>query len=1306
MKQFKRGLAFLLAIVLVMSCLSVGAQAATTKKKATVKSVTITNPSTKTLVMKKGKTFQVKTKVTTTGKKVSKALTFASSNKKVATVSGKGKIKALANGKATITVTSKANKKKKATLKVVVKTPVTKVTLDKKELTLTEGEKAAVKATVSPKKATITKVAYTTSDKTVATVDSKGNITAVKEGKATITATAQDGNNKKATCKVTVVKKEVPAEKPAETPADKPADKPADQPADQPQETPAKSDLSYEGYELKWQDEFEGTSLSADDWNIEEHEPRWVNRELQEYVVSDNNIYVKDGALHLKAEKSGEKIPALDKNGNVIEGEYVDSYTSGRVNTQGKHDFKYGLFEAVAKVPQGQGFLPAFWMMPTEESLYGQWPRCGEIDAMEVMGQNTNKLYGTIHYGEPHEEKQGTYILTDDSFSSSYHKFSCEWEPGKITWYVDGMKYHETSDWFSATEGQGELTYPAPFDQPFYMILNLAVGGSWVGDPDEATFKDGEFVIDSVKVYQKDSYNENVKRPEKPPVEFKEADENGNYITNGDFAKAEKLDGTENWQFLTALGGEATAEIKNGAIVVSTTNQGTVDYSVQLVQPKIPAKQGYTYEVSFDAYASEARKMGVAVKAPDRAYKAYAEKNIDVTDEKQTYKFEYKMEDKDDANSRLEFNMGAAGSTATLYISNVSIKVKSEPTQEELDAYNEKKVLADGNSVYNGKFQEGNAYLGYWDIDNQANAEVSVTGLSDGRRLKVVAKKGDKEDVVVSQNALPIPTGLNYEFSFDAEADEATTISYVLGGKTYNADITTENKKVVQKISKEEVAAFTTKDLVFELGNVSTIYIDNVRLEEDALLKNGNFSNGFTNFVEWHDASASIKGYGIDSIAADNDKALEMNITNTSDADYKIQVKQENIELVEGKIYRLAFKAKSSIDRQIRVIMQGGEDKGWDVYSGENIVDLTSTYNDFEKVFKMTRETDPKAFLSICYGKVDRVITDAHTVTIDDIVLEEVTEKELYIYEDGKKSANLLTWVDSNVTDPNNNYVKNDSDHEFSIKVDPEVADDNWRVQLIGGVNLEQGKYYVIEMLAKSSDNRTIQVGAQNTETYAQYAGTNKVELVAGEYKAINAKFKMNDATDSNAGFFVSMGDPNATGREEGGVTSVVLTCVAVREDDGSVDSGTDIIKDSAVTGWDNWSQFTCGQGSVLSEDSKIDENGAHLVITQFGTEEWDVMLKQENLPLEDGASYDFSAKVISDKARTIKVQLASTDTWCGGVDFKLQEGENDLHEVIEMLNPQVVGSIPTLKFVLGKIDGDDITENTLTIKDVHLIKK
>lgn len=245
------------------------------------------------------------------------------------------------------------------------------------------------------------------------------------------------------------------------------------------------------GYTLKWQDEFDGEELNRSDWNVELHEPGWVNAELQEYVDSEENIFIRDGKLVLH--------PIQTKN---EDGTY--SYTSGRVNTQNKHDFTYGLFVARAKVPVGTGYLPAFWMMPQDENLYGQWPRCGEIDIMEVHGSDTVTTYGTVHYGNPHKQNQGTYAADGVDFASDFHEFAVEWLPGELIWYVDGVEFYRTSEWYSATEGQGTIAYPAPFDQPFHVILNLAVGGSWVGYPDDAAFQSSDYEIDYVRVYQKE----------------------------------------------------------------------------------------------------------------------------------------------------------------------------------------------------------------------------------------------------------------------------------------------------------------------------------------------------------------------------------------------------------------------------------------------------------------------------------------------------------------------------------------------------------------------------------------------------------------------------------------------------------------------------------------------------------------------------------------------------------------------------------------------------------------------------------
>lgn len=737
-------------------------------------------------------------------------------------------------------------------------------------------------------------------------------------------------------------------------------------------------DLSYEGYNLKWEDQFEGESLNRDDWNVELHDPGWVNNELQSYVDSPENIYLQDGSLVLKP------VENMNEDGSV-------SYTSGRINTQHKHDFKYGLFEARVKVPEGQGFLPAFWMMPTDENLYGQWPRCGEIDIMEVLGNNTDTSYGTIHYGNPHSESQGSYTLDEGSFSEEYHVFDVEWEPGKISWYVDGKLIHTEDNWYSATEGQGEITYPAPFDQPFYIILNLAVGGNWPGNPDDTTdIKNSAYYIDYVKVYQKDSYDENVTKPIEEVI-LRDPDENGNYIINGDFSVNEELTDDKDWVFLTALGGEAGAEIRNNEIAVTTENEGTVDYSVQLVQPNLPMKQGGVYRLSFDAYADADRTMKVGISAPDRSFRRYLnDTEISLTQEKQTYNLDFTMTDSDDANGRLEFNMGAAGSTSGIRISNVSLK----KTDEIVITDGEKGILADGNYVYNGSFQEGEERLGYWDVQKNDGAEVSVTNENNIRRLMVNAPEGTSADnpVIVSQTDLALSSGNTYAMSFTAEGEPGKKILVKVAGQKYEFELNGEEQEYDNKLTVADEHADTDLSFVFETPGI--YYIDNVRIEEDSLIKNGSFNAGFSGYEPYVDSSISSDvTYVVDSLSEDN--AADFTINNTGDAAWKIQLKQNNVELEKGQWYRLSLDAKASIPRELMFAIQrdGSSDDDWTPYSGEKIVELGTDYNKYEAVFQMTGETDPKALLSISMGAVGgKQITEKHRICIDNINLEKIID--------------------------------------------------------------------------------------------------------------------------------------------------------------------------------------------------------------------------------------------------------------------------------------------------------------------------
>lgn len=250
-----------------------------------------------------------------------------------------------------------------------------------------------------------------------------------------------------------------------------------------------KSDITqYEGWHLVWSDEFDGDELSSADWNRETHEAGWVNNELQTYLPKADYAYVKDGMLVIQPVKDG------------------DSYYSGRINTQRKHSLTYGRIEARIKVPTGKGLWPAFWMMPDDESHYGTWPKCGEIDIMEVLGDNTKNTHGTIHFGEPHAQLHMSYTLKEGDFHEDFHLFTVEWDPDEFRWYVDGVQFHSADTWYTRPQGGEVKPFPAPFDQPFHVILNVAVGGNWPGSPTEDTIFDerAAMYVDYVRMYQRD----------------------------------------------------------------------------------------------------------------------------------------------------------------------------------------------------------------------------------------------------------------------------------------------------------------------------------------------------------------------------------------------------------------------------------------------------------------------------------------------------------------------------------------------------------------------------------------------------------------------------------------------------------------------------------------------------------------------------------------------------------------------------------------------------------------------------------
>ena len=243
------------------------------------------------------------------------------------------------------------------------------------------------------------------------------------------------------------------------------------------------------GWKLVWNEEFDGTHIATTRWNYEVNGRGGGNNELQYYTDRDANAHVENGLLH---------IVALEEEYTGPDG--TRQYTSARLTTKGKGDWKYGRFDIRAKLPYGQGLWPAIWMMPTE-SVYGGWAASGEIDIMEYLGHEPGKAYGTLHYGGsyPNNVHSGdSYTLPSGIFSAEFHVFTIEWDSTEFHWYIDGQHYQTQTEWHT----QNQL-YPAPFDQKFFMILNVAVGGNWPGSPDETTVFPQEMVVDYVRVYSK-----------------------------------------------------------------------------------------------------------------------------------------------------------------------------------------------------------------------------------------------------------------------------------------------------------------------------------------------------------------------------------------------------------------------------------------------------------------------------------------------------------------------------------------------------------------------------------------------------------------------------------------------------------------------------------------------------------------------------------------------------------------------------------------------------------------------------------
>ncbi|MBT2662838.1 carbohydrate binding domain-containing protein [Bacillus sp. ISL-45] len=768
-------------------------------------------------------------------------------------------------------------------------------------------------------------------------------------------------------------------------------------------------------WSLVWSDEFSGPEIDRSKWTydignwIVDEDGNgitngWGNNEKEYYTDSSENAFIDDGKLVIKAKKE----QVTDQFGTY-------DYTSAKLKTKGLFSKKYGRYEIKAKLPTGKGLWPAIWMLP-EEDKYGSWAASGEIDIMEAWGSSPHKVAGTIHYGEgwPNNKYTGKeFELPENRGIDKWHTYALEWEPGELRWYVDGELYQTQNKWYSkGKDNAANFSYPAPFDQEFYLIMNLAVGGWFDGEVDETTKFPSQMEIDYVRVYdlKKRDYREPVEPSAEPvelPADAKQPLEDGNLVYDQNFEEAitdvsmpgDELNSTY-WNFvhLPDFGGAGSLSVENldGTNFAKTEilNPGSALYSLQMIQ-NISLGNGGKYKVSFDAKSTADRSMMVKVGAgADRGWVKYSnEESFNLTSDLQTYEFTFDMLNGTDIGARLEFNLGGNG-TNPVWIGNVRVE---DITGTPVDENEPKQPLPDGNHVYNGTFDQGGMdRLMFWNFSvGEAAAKASVS--ENSRELHVAIEDGGTEPAAVqlNQQGLYLINGNDYKATFKARADEARTIQVGILNKDGSVDYSGMQTFELTSSMEEKTLDFTMGEeisdseaqIVFNLGSgTGDVYLDDVVLLKTSNipdygnidlypLKNGDFSDGispWTSYIHF-DAGASI--------SVENSEA-KVAIGHEGNEPWSVLFEQPNLSLAKGVVYELSFAARSTKERKAEVTV---ENAAYTRFFSQ-VLPLNTEMQQF--TYEFTMPADEIVSLKLLLGKNASSPIGAHDVFIDNVVLK------------------------------------------------------------------------------------------------------------------------------------------------------------------------------------------------------------------------------------------------------------------------------------------------------------------------------
>lgn len=1057
-------------------------------------------------------------------------------------------------------------------------------------------------------------------------------------------------------------------------------------------------------WEMVWNDEFDGQSIDKTKWNIQDTGTVY-NNEL-EYYRPDNASLEKE---------SGKGVLALEARKETYGGK---EYTSAKLTSKMKGDWTYGKFTVRAKLPVQQGMWPAIWMMPTdEEKQYGPWPGSGEMDIMELtgpVGGDTEKadlyprtVHGSLHYDIPHASQSKTYVLPEgQTFADDYHDFTLEWLPGLIRYYVDGKMYFETSDWGTKAEGQPEYyTYPAPFDRPFYMILNLAVGGDWPGDP-AADFHSDKMYVDYVRVYKYKKLDQwpdvTGHRPTKPVISLPQRPAllDGNQIYNGDFTDAVAADGLPKyWELIKNAGGEGTSAViedkdKGKVVKISVLEAGTEKYSIQLTQKPLMLKKGKAYKVIFDAKADAVRPLMSKLTEFGGGWTAYSkERDFQLTPDWQTFEYTFNMDQATDNNVRFEFNLGLNNIAA--YFANVRV-VETEPLPVI------RTPLADGNLIYNGGFDQGEGRLGYWIFAVKPNsgavAEAKVTNRVELPLMKrefeadVRNTGGSPEDVALTQTGIPMSAGGVYQLEFNARSDQAQPIGIKLdtgGGDALYPDgdtftLTPEWKSYTAEIALTG-ASGTEGELSFLLGqSAGQTEIDNVRLvrKADPPAWSGYLHLRGDQYFSASGISLTPSGEGGKDVT-DMDKG--------DYAEYKVILPQAASIVPVSRVS--SVRADSELELSVRD-------------AGKRIVATAAVYStaigdtgglqSYRAVIGAPLELPAGTYYFRLGG------TGYNLAWLD-------LSRELVMngsFKDASIEGWTLfkkDWVDN---DPVKNTVMTAENGVLQIALGGS-GDEDWNVQVKqGAIPVEKGKKYLLRFDAEASVARLIRVLVQHDGTSDNNwtAYMNETASLSGTGGHFEYYFTAS-ASDPAALLQFSLGKVS----EPLGAHNIKLSNISLLQVSpviaGEAYGGNLIPNGDFSALLQGWSSYSSDSGE-LSIDNV---NGAlRMQVGSTGTNSWDRQVFYEGVAYNEGNHYTLTFKAKAGAPRKMNISIGWLDvannyTWYGYASKIINLGTDYAEYTLEF---DVAGGstlIGRISFELGNIADEGTGHLAVDVDDIVL---